>query len=197
MGTVTLTGDYVAGNYAVSEGDPSLKNDLDLIVAELNGNVEAVNISNGAITTTKLADDSVDSAKLKDDAVLETHMDYTLASSGVLAVQCGPSYTGASGLRIARVSKDVTYDGTASPQTVTFTFATDCVDGNPAFSAAPTLLGPPVVVDSTSASINDSITHVYVTSLTSSLVTMDVYYVNAGGNLATTVTMQFGVAGPV
>jgi len=53
------------------------------------------------------------------------------------------------------------------------------------------------VVDSTSASINDSITHVYVTSLTSSLVTMDVYYVNAGGNLATTVTMQFGVAGPV
>ena len=87
------------------------------------------------------------------------------------------------------MSKTVTWDGT--PKTVTFTYADDCVDGDPAFTAVPTLLGAPIV-----ASVEDAgaqiLTH-YVTVSTNLLITMELAYTDG----TDTVQIEFGVAGPV
>jgi len=199
MATITTSptsGAYDAGDNAVGA---TVEADLQTIVSEFNGSIDAANLNTNSVTTVKISNSAVDSNKLAAAAVRQTHVDFTSGNSGLEVWQTGPTHVGSSGGRIARVRKtDVVYDGTASPQTITFTFATDCVDGNPAFSAPPTLLGPPIVTASSAATADDMVLYAYVTNLTAALVTMEVYYdIGATGNLATTVTMEFGVAGAI
>lgn len=44
-------------------------------------------------------------------------------------------------VRFARVQKSISLDSTVNNFTNTITFSSDCVDGDPAFSAAPTIIG--------------------------------------------------------
>ena len=194
MGTVTLsTGAYDASDPAVGA---TVESDLAAIVAEVNGNIEAVNIKAGTITSTEMAASSVGATNIANNAVRQAHADYTSGNNGLEVWQTGPTHVGASGGRIARVRKSVIYNGT-TPQAVTFTYATDCIDGNPAFSATPCLTGPPVVV-SGSTGVNACITRCRATATSSTAITIEIHYdAGASGTMTDTVVMEFCVAGPI
>lgn len=174
--------------------------DVDLTMAEfdalgniLNGNIETANIKDLNVTTAKLQASAVDSTKLANGAVRETHMDYSSANSGVEVWRTGPTHVGTAGGRIARVRKTgVTFTGDG-PDSVTFTFATDCVDGDPAFSAAPVMMGQPIVTASDDPTEADAITHARVTTLDMTQAIIEIGH----GYSTADVTIEFCVAGAV
>ncbi len=148
------------------------------------------NIAAGGVTSTGLAANAVTHTKLAAAAVRDAAMEYTSANSGALVARVGPNYAGASGGRLAMVSKTFARVAGATQAGIVFTFATDCVDGNPNFSAAPTLSGTPVEV--LSGLLVDSVLNVRVTALTAASVTMDIIM---SGGAANNVTIQFMVYG--
>jgi len=187
MGVPVSTAVYTAGEYAIGS---AVEADIDAIITEMNGSIDATNLAALAVGTAAIANDAVDKNKIKDGDVAETHMEYT-STSGVKLWRCGPNFIGSGeGGRVARVSKSVEWDGT-SPDTVTFTYATDCIDGDPGFTAVPSFLGAPLVV-SVHAATSQILTH-RVTVSTNLLVTFEFTYTSG----TDTVTIQFGVAGPV
>jgi hypothetical protein len=186
MGVPVSTAVYTAGEYAIGS---AVEADIDAIITEMSGNIDADNLAEGAVGAAAIANDAVDKNKIKDGDVAETHMEYT-STGGVKLWRCGPNFIGAGeGGRIARVSK--TLDWVTSPQTVTFTYEDDCLDGHPAFTAVPSLLGAPLVT-SVSSDNAQILTH-RVTVSTSLLITFEFTW-TAGTE---EVTIQFGVAGPV
>jgi hypothetical protein len=66
MGLIVLPKTLVAGTDALAD---DVMDDLEAIVAMVNGGLDAANLENGAVTTAKIADDAVTAAKLADDAV--------------------------------------------------------------------------------------------------------------------------------
>jgi len=77
--------------------------------------------------------------QLATDSVRDAAIDYT-SSDGLLVWGSGPLGGGTNG-RIVAVSTEVSLDlSTNATGSFTQTFATDCIDGNPAFSAAPRLI---------------------------------------------------------
>lgn len=190
MAVPTKTGDYTAGAYAVGS---DVETDIDAIIAEMDGSIDSDNLATNAVTAIKIAADAVDANKIKDGDVRETHMDYDEDTAGAIVIRGGPDYAdkgnSRSGRRLAFVSKSVTWDGT--PKTVTFTYASDCVDGDPSFAAVPNLAGAPIV-----ASVEDAgaqiLTH-YVTVSTTELITMVLTYTDD----TDTVQIEFAVSGPV
>lgn len=193
MGTISnvpTPGAYDSDTYA--DGS-TVKADIEAIVAEFNGSVDTINIANAAVTSAKLAANSVTTAKIGANAVRDAHMNYSQDDSGALVWRNGPTHVGSSGGRIARVKKPGVDFSAGDPLNVTFTFATDCEDGNPAFTAAPTLLGSPVVTASDNATAADVILGSRVTTLDN---TQAIISIDHNGSAAT-VTIEFGVAGEV
>jgi hypothetical protein len=186
MGIITITaGAYDPGDNAAG---PTVEADLQTIVDEFNGGVETANLADNAVTTDKLATGAVTNPKLGSAAVREANVDYSQDNSGALLWRCGVDYVGADGGRIARVNKSYTWTG--SPEQVVVTFATDCEDGDPAFTAAPTLLGAPVVKG---AAAVDALITCYISAITTTTATLECTY---GGSVAA-INIQFGVAGPI
>lgn len=168
--------------------------DITVLVSEFNGNIDASNLANDAVTTDKIAGAAVNVGKLASLAVRNANIDFSEAADGVKAWQFGPNFPGSFGGIIARVKKeDAAWTG-AGPETIVFTFADDCADGNPGFSGIPTLLGGPILTASSSAHNDDSITTHRVTSISISACTIEIGHV---GSSTATVTLEFGVAGPV
>ena len=189
MGVPVSTAVYTAGEYAIGS---AVKADIDAIITEMNGSIDSDNIAAAAVGTAAIANDAVDANKIKDGDVAETHMEYTSAG-GVKMWRCGPNFVGSSeGGRMARVSKSVTWDGTGT-NSVTFTYATDCADGNPAFTDLPTLLGLPVV--GSVEDLADTILSSHITAASAAAITFE--FEDCSGISTATVTIQFGVAGPV
>ena len=189
MGVPVSTAVYTAGEYAIGS---AVEADIDAIITEMNGSIDADNLAAGAVGTSAIANDAVDANKIKDGVVAETHMEYTY-TGGVKMWRCGPNFVGSSeGGRMARVSKSVTWDGTGT-NSVTFTYATDCADGNPAFTDLPTLLGLPVV--GSVEDLADTILSSHITAASATAITFE--FEDCSGISTATVTIQFGVAGPV
>jgi len=189
MAHVILAANYAPGTAA---DGAAVETDLTAIVTELNGGLDSTNLENSAVTTAKINNAAVDSNKLGTAAVRNTHVDYTSANSGALVDRAGPNYAGANGRRRARISKTFTRSG--SDETITVTFATDCVDGNPAFTAAPTLDGMPVLVYN-STTPGELPTQMWVLAITSTQCTVRCEY--AGAPTADAAIMQFSVTGTV
>jgi len=196
MGNVALPtrSEYAAGENA--DGD-IVYVDLFNIIDEFNGSIESDNIANNAITTDKIANGTVTSDKLSGSSIKEANMDYTQYGSGAKVWRCGPNYVGTAGGLIARVQKTISFTATTNEEGP-FTFnlndaTTDCVDGNPAFhnSAAPTMLGAPVVTGSTVAHENNAILSVRITAIDEGSIVMYI----AHGATAADVDIEFGVAG--
>ncbi len=189
MGTISNVPTPNAYDAGVDAAGPTVKADLTTIVTEINGLLDGTNIADNSITGDKLTSDAVTHNEISPNAVREAHVDYSQDNSGVLVWRCGANYVGSNGGRIARVNKSKTWTG--SPEQVVVTFATDCEDGNPGFSEAPTLLGAPVV--SGGAAAVDAITSCYISAITATTVTLECTY---GASVAA-INIQFGVAGKI
>lgn len=193
MAVPVKTGDYAAGAYAIGSG---VEGDVDAIIAEMDGSIDADNLATNAVSTVKILNDAVDANKIKDGDVRETHIDYDEDTSGMLVIRAGPNYVDAgnsrSGRRLAFVSKSVTWDGTGT-NSVTFTYASDCVDGDPAFAAVPNLAGIPVVASV--EALVDTIYSYEVTASSAAAITFE--FTDCGGFSAATVQIEFAVSGPV
>lgn len=180
---------YAEGKPAVG---PTVRSDLEAIQAEMDRNIDRDNLKDGEVITVKLAAAAVDSTKLGTNSVYEDHVFFGSSGGGLLCPRVGPNYNDEGGVssapRIAMVSKEVTWDGT-SEDTVVFTYAADCVDGNPAFTAIPHLMGAPIVVTA-SGTINQ-ITTWECTQTSAASITFDFEY---GGGTGT-VIIEFGVMG--
>jgi hypothetical protein len=190
MGLPVITGTYTAGQNAVGT---DVQTDLQDIIDELDQNIDSTNLAANAVTTSAIQNDAVTAAKINDGDVRETHMDYSEATDGAKVVIYGPNMVSSSnGMRIARVSKSVTWGGTGT-NSVTFTYASDCTDGDPSFSATPVLLGLPVV--SSVEVVGATIATYFVTASNSSAITFT--FTDNAGNSSATVQIEFGVMGPI
>ncbi len=97
---------------------------------EINENFDDVEMAINDVYTQQLATDSVRDAAIN----------YTSAGEGLLVWGSGPLGGGTNGRRVVvstKLSLDLSTNVTGS---FTQTFATDCIDGNPAFSATPRLI---------------------------------------------------------
>jgi hypothetical protein len=185
----------ITWDYEPSPGDvanwTSLKADIDDIVGEINGSLDADNLAANAVESAKIAANAVTSAKIAAANILEAAINWTSAGSGVEAWRTGPNYVGANGGRIARVQKSIT-TAAATEESFTVTFASDCVDGDPAFSAAPTLLGAPSFRKDTDDEtlVPDQ---VWIKTISS---TTCVFRILRADATAQTLVVEFGLAGP-
>jgi hypothetical protein len=164
--------------------------DLEAIVKELDGSLDTTNLAANSVDTSQLAADAVESAKIADANVLEAHISYA-SSTGVLVARTGPNYAGGGSPRIAVVSKELTWAG-SSPESVTFTYASDCAYGDPAFVSTPHLMGAPVI-SSTSPGSTSQITQWVVTASSSTAISIDF----TTGDGSETVTIEFAVIGAI
>jgi len=71
----------------------------------------------------------------------EANITYVTANDGLRVWRAGPNAGGTNGFRFAVVSQSVVMAGAAASGTQVVTFSTAAVNGNPAFSAAPTVFG--------------------------------------------------------
>jgi len=125
----------------VASGTQVMAN-FDAVKNVVNGGISADNLAAGAVTNPKIASSAVDTGQLAAGAVTEAKMDYTSAGSGVKVAQVGPDYGGASGIRLARAILTCTIAGaTTTLQSFELEWATDCLDGDPAFTSVPVILG--------------------------------------------------------
>jgi hypothetical protein len=106
------------------------------------GSVTEAVLRAGAVTNTKLGDGSATAAKLGAASVRDAKIEYTRDSDGVKLLRTGPGIAqmGTEGLRLARCMNVVT-TGKTGATTVTITFASAALDGDPAFSADPEPVG--------------------------------------------------------
>jgi len=188
--TLSASAGYDAGKPAVG---PTVRSDLEAIQTEMDGNIDGDNIKDGVVINAKLGAGSVTTDKIASNGIREANVLFGETGSGVLAPRIGPNYNSEGGTnsapRLAMVSKEVTWGGT-TPDSVTFTYATDCIDGDPGFSALPHLLGEPVVA---SVEVQDAVFTTYrVTASSASAITMEFAY---GGASTATVQIEFGVMG--
>jgi len=104
------------------------------------------------------------------------------------------SGTHASGVRraLGLVAKTFT-QGSANSETVTVTFATDCVE-DPNFNSAPYPLGQPVLLRN-DTTVNDFPDRCWFLTMTSTGCTVRINY--DAGSPNSSVTMYFGVVGEV
>ena len=144
MTDLNYTYTFASGSTAVASQVNQNFTDVKNVVG---GHIDDDNISPAGITgSTKLKDGTVTAAKLASEAVIESKADYAYANSGLLVVRAGPSYWGDGGVRMARVVRNITIAGaTTTLQSYQITFASDCPDGDPAFTAAPTIFGVTLV----------------------------------------------------
>lgn len=191
MGVPTLSDSagYAEGKPAVG---PTVRLDLEALQTELDGNIDRNNLKDGEVITAKIAAAAVDSTKLATNSVREDHAFFGETGAGMLVPRLGPSYNSEGNTnscpRLVMVSKEVTWDGT-TPDTVVFTYANDCVDGNPAFTAVPHLLGAPVVASV--EAVGDVFTAYNVSASTAAAITI----IFAHTSSSATVQIEFGVMG--
>ena len=112
-----------------------------------NGGLNSVNYGDGTIVSAKLADGAVVADKVSASQIRSQHMDFRQASSGVRVVQFANAASAfpANGVRLARVTATfaIVSNVTTASQTISFSQA---MDGDPAFTATPGLMGVPVGV---------------------------------------------------
>ena len=195
MGVPSLSGsgNYVGGDNAVGE---TVWADLTELSDVLTGNVGAGNIATNGVATAHITNSAVDNTKIKANAVRESHVLFG-SSGGVLAARTGPNYVGGGSPRLARVSKTYTTTGAATEE-VTVTFASDCADGDPAFTSAPTLLGQPTLQNNEDTADQydaDMIDYCYILEKDNLECTIKVVYLGGGAAAAVSVTMEFGLLG--
>ena len=178
---------YDAGVNAVGT---VVRADLDAIVQQMDKNLDEDNYALLSVDTASLAAGAVTAVKLGANAVLEANVFFG-SSTGLLVPRCGPNYDGTGVPRIAIVSKEVEWDGTTE-DTVVFTYADDCIHGDPGFTSVPYLLGAPAIVSV--EAVGDHFTSYTVTVSTNLAITMEFDY--AGASTAT-VQIEFGVYGGV
>ena len=179
---------YTAGVNAVGT---VVRADLDKIVVELDKNLDEDNYALLSVDTASLAAGAVTAQKLGANAVLEANVFFG-ASTGLLVPRVGPDYTGAGAVpMIGVVTKEVQWDGT-TPDTVVFTYADDCLYGDPGFSEVPHLFGAPVVASV--EDVTDIFTSYEVTASTNLAITMQFVY---GGSSTATVQIEFCVIGAI
>jgi hypothetical protein len=195
VGLVNLSNEtnYAAGANAVGT---TVRSDLEALRDEINGSLNTANIANSGVDTDQLAADAVENAKIADGAVREAQVSFD-TPDGLLVPRVGPNYNseGAtdSAPRISMVSMAHTFSAaTAEDITVNFN-GTNCVDGAPAFSTEPHLLGVPVFIRDT-ATIGDMPNQVYVKSIAPGSCVVHVERVNT---TAVGVTIEFGVMGAI
>lgn len=114
-----------------------LNANFSAIFGDYNGGITDANIASGAnINANKLLAASIITALLADALITDAKINW----SSVLALRVGPTAAASgNGLRVARGSKAVTFNG-AGVGTATITFATDSLDGNPNFAVAPIVI---------------------------------------------------------
>ena len=197
MGTISTSptgGAYAAGANAVGQ---TVSDDIQTIVDEFNGNVDTVNLKASAVTAAKIAAGVVDNTKLAADSVRQSQATYNNTNTGMVVAQCGPGYgSGNGGFRIARVQKTGVTLSTASSSTQTVVFdidGADCAEGSPGFSAAPTMLGGPIVTASDSPNAVDRIIEYRVTAISSTEISIEIKHNGSSAD----VTIEFGIMGPL
>jgi len=189
MSTLTLPFPDFQPNTIAASGQVDANNAA--IVAVVNGGLDDTNLANNGITaSTKIKDGTIDAACMGTGVVRQAQIDYTAASLGPLVAQTGPNYVGANGARLAWVSKSIT-PTVVTEEDYTFTFASDCISGDPAFTATPAV-GCPTFIRNTDveAEMPDAWWFKSVTSTTAVLRIK--YYTTAA---ATAMTVQFPVYG--
>lgn len=129
MGIVAIPKSWVTGDI-LSVTDLNIINTI--IYNEFNGNIDNSNIKAGAnIDAAKLLDASITSAKLLSSSITDGKLDYT----NIQVLRVGPTFSGGNGKRVAVGGKAFTLS--AGSVSVTITFSSDSLNGNPAFTAAP------------------------------------------------------------
>ena len=120
------------------------------ITDQVNGGLDTANYAtsgflsqhfkHNAIVSQHFSNNAILSAKISDSAVLEANMNYESASDGVRLVRIGKA-----GLKRARyqVSKELTGGGAQHSETLRVSFS-GAEDGNPAFTATPTVAAQPI-----------------------------------------------------
>jgi hypothetical protein len=187
----------------VSSGDAVLASvisgDFTKISAAINNNnvnsqnysqssILSQHINTSQVQSQHLTDGAVVSQKIADSAVVHAKVEFRTASNGVRVAQIGSVPEGASGVQIARLTKEVSQ--TASIMSVTFDFSA-ALDGNPEFTAMPNVCGNPIGIVSDS-SIDVPAKYMLVNTATSSMEIIMLW------DAASTATMTFhvGVQGP-
>jgi hypothetical protein len=180
------TANYEDGEFAIGK---DIYADILRLYVEFNGNITAENLVSPCVSNTELATESVDSNKMAVKCILDAKMELTSANSGILVWNNGTDYAGENGGILVRIKATFTLSG-SSPDTYNFFWWRDCVDGNPLFNIAPTMVGSPMAIASNE---NDEITAARVISLTVSGAQIELNYGNGTGE----VTVEFSVAGPL
>lgn len=184
------TAHYDAGANAVGG---NVLDDLNSIKTVVNGNIDTGNIATNGVGTAEIANNAVTNDKIIANAVRQSQATYTTSNSGMLVAQAGPNYgAGGGGVRLARIRKSVEWNGTGT-NSVVFTFASDCIEGNPGFSDTPSLMGLPVVASG--EVVGATILTANVTSANSSQITFT--FTDVATNSTAIVNIEFGVMGPI
>jgi len=126
--------------------------EIDQILAEFNGNIDAVNLGALAVTTAKLQAQAVDSAKLANLAVRHAHVDYTITNSGPKVLQYGPGYGAAAnnGMMVCMVEYSITSPGAPGALDAVLNFSTGAAPiisipfGTLTWAVAPSIYGVPI-----------------------------------------------------
>ncbi len=122
----------------------------------------------------------------------EANVTYVTANDGLRVMRAGPNAGGTNGARTTLLTKTFAL-GVVAFGNQTYTFATDAVYGNPAFSAAPTPSGCMI----TTAGAIANIPFVWLSAITATTATLQWDRTLAGGLVNISITVSFYVTGNV
>ncbi len=156
--------------------------------------VQSSNITTGAIQSQHISASQVVSAKISNSQIVHAKMNFISSDGGVRVVQIGATASDlpVNGLQLARMSGTLNLVSNSESVAATHVFS-DALDGDPAFTAPPTMAGDPsiqgasILAGQEGASINTL----------NSLSVLLTYDWSASRSADAIFTYHFAVMGPV
>lgn len=108
----------------------------------VDGSIDSAHIGNDQVDSQHYAAGSIDNEHFSSECIKEAEIDWSYAGNGVRAIRLGGTSVtnmGTDGVALIRCETTVL---SSKPTTVTVTFSTHALDGNPSFQATPTVWHP-------------------------------------------------------